>query len=246
MADESVADVEASGIYQIRNLLNGKRYVGSAVCFRVRWNGHRMRLRRGDHHSRHLQASWNKYGEDSFSFEVIETCAPELLIEREQHHLDAGANYNVCLVAGSTLGRRHSEQTRRKIGDRKLGTKMPARDAEYRAKLSAIHAGREKPQHVMDALQRGRARQEFTQDRRRRIGEALRAAYANGIRSREKSEDHKMRIGQAFAKLSDAEVREIRRLNAEGVTGRELAKRFGSNPGTISEICNRKRYRWVG
>ena len=40
MADGIVADAEASGIYQIRNLVNGKRYVGSAVNLRARWRQH--------------------------------------------------------------------------------------------------------------------------------------------------------------------------------------------------------------
>ncbi len=37
MAEAILADLESSGIYQIRNLVNGKRYIGSAKCFRVRW-----------------------------------------------------------------------------------------------------------------------------------------------------------------------------------------------------------------
>lgn len=61
-------------IYKIRNLLNGKFYVGSAVDTRTRFRQHRKLLRRGTHHCRHLQASWNKYGEELFKFEVVEQC----------------------------------------------------------------------------------------------------------------------------------------------------------------------------
>lgn len=40
-----------SGIYQIRNLVNGKVYVGSAVNLQHRRREHRSDLRNGNHHS---------------------------------------------------------------------------------------------------------------------------------------------------------------------------------------------------
>ena len=60
-------------IYKIINLVNDKFYVGSTTNTRERFRTHRNRLRGNRHHSKHLQAAWNKYGEDKFSFEVIET-----------------------------------------------------------------------------------------------------------------------------------------------------------------------------
>ncbi len=59
-------------IYKIRNVVNSKFYVGSAIDTRTRFRQHRRLLRKGTHHSKHLQASWNKYGEDAFKFEVVE------------------------------------------------------------------------------------------------------------------------------------------------------------------------------
>ena len=59
-------------IYKIRNLLNGKFYVGSAQDTRTRFRQHRRLLRKGAHHCKHLQNAWNKYGEELFKFEVIE------------------------------------------------------------------------------------------------------------------------------------------------------------------------------
>jgi len=59
-------------IYKIRNLLNGKFYVGSAQDTRTRFRQHRRLLRKGTHHCKHLQNAWNKYGEELFKFEVIE------------------------------------------------------------------------------------------------------------------------------------------------------------------------------
>jgi group I intron endonuclease len=59
-------------IYKIRNVVNGKFYVGSAIDTRTRFRQHRRLLRKGTHHCKHLQASWNKYGEDVFKFEIVQ------------------------------------------------------------------------------------------------------------------------------------------------------------------------------
>jgi group I intron endonuclease len=59
-------------IYKIRNVVNQKFYVGSAVDTRTRFRQHRRLLKKGTHHCKHLQAAWNKYGEDVFKFEVVE------------------------------------------------------------------------------------------------------------------------------------------------------------------------------
>jgi group I intron endonuclease len=59
-------------IYKIVNLVNDKFYVGSTNNKKVRFRQHRKLLRRNKHHCKHLQASWNKYGEDKFKFVVVE------------------------------------------------------------------------------------------------------------------------------------------------------------------------------
>ena len=59
-------------IYKIRNVVNQKFYVGSTGNTRERFRCHRNRLRKNKHHCQHLQAAWNKYGEECFIFEVIE------------------------------------------------------------------------------------------------------------------------------------------------------------------------------
>lgn len=59
-------------IYKIRNVVNGKFYVGSSTDTQIRFKNHRRLLRKNRHHCKHLQAAWNKYGEDCFKFEIIE------------------------------------------------------------------------------------------------------------------------------------------------------------------------------
>lgn len=130
MADAILADVESSGIYQIRNIKNGKRYVGSAVNVRQRWASHRSLLRKGKHHSDHLQNSWKKYGEQSFEFEVIELCEKGSLIEREQWHINQGCHYNKAPIAGSPLGVKWSKSARERASARRAGVRKSSSHVE--------------------------------------------------------------------------------------------------------------------
>ena len=59
-------------IYKIINAVNGNFYVGSTNNAVERFRVHRNRLRRNQHHTKHLQAAWNKYGEAAFVFHIIE------------------------------------------------------------------------------------------------------------------------------------------------------------------------------
>ena len=116
-----------SGIYKIVNLVNDKVYVGSAVNAENRWYKHKSRLRLNKHHSIKLQNSWNKYGFNNFKFEIIEECNQEKLIEREQYYIDSydsyNNGYNCNPMAGSSLGRKCSYETKIKIGKANTGNK---------------------------------------------------------------------------------------------------------------------------
>lgn len=238
--------MSGSGIYEILHVDSGKRYIGSAKNFQKRWNIHRHHLRQGTHHSPHLQRSWSKYGDSGFEFSILEKCQADHLLLLEQVWMDwCKPEFNVCPKAHNTSGRKFSEETKQKMSAARIGSKMPPRTEEYRQKMSLAQKGKPKAAHVIAALQVGRKAQVFTAERRASVSQALREAYESGLRNREKSEAHKYKIGQFYAKLSDEQVREIRKLRAEGVTCTALAAQFDSNAGTICAIAKRKRYRWV-
>lgn len=77
-----------SGVYCITCIPTDRIYVGSAVNLRRRWSQHRYELRNKRHHTHPLQNAWNKYGEQSFTFDVLELTIPTFEIEREQYWLD--------------------------------------------------------------------------------------------------------------------------------------------------------------
>ena len=90
-----------SCIYKITNKVNGKTYIGSTKNVNARWVKHKALLRHNRHSNLHLQAAWNKYGEGSFTFEIIEDCLPEMLLSREQFFIDTiKPDYNQTATAG--------------------------------------------------------------------------------------------------------------------------------------------------
>ena len=81
------------GIYKIKNLINGKLYIGQSVNIEQRWRFHIMELRNNRHHSSYLQNAWNKYGDDNFEFSIIEECRIDQLDIREMYWIDKFDSY---------------------------------------------------------------------------------------------------------------------------------------------------------
>lgn len=137
-----------SAIYQIRNVINGRIYVGSAINLRKRLIAHRSLLDRGKHHSKVLQRSWHKHGANAFSFEVIEYVTPARLIEREQYWIDfvdatnPKTGFNIAPKAGSSLGRKHPPEVCAKMRAKSSkGKKKPPRSLEHSAAISVAKKG---------------------------------------------------------------------------------------------------------
>ena len=124
-----------SGIYTITNKDNLKIYVGSAVSLYARSIHHINALKRGTHGSHHLQRAFNLYGADCFHFTVLEYCEKDKLIEREQFYIDTlHPEYNISPTAGSQLGIKRSEETKKKMS---IAQKGKVITTEQRKKISA-------------------------------------------------------------------------------------------------------------
>ncbi len=137
---ESMRGKQIVGVYRII-LADTRCYVGSTDNIWERWNIHYRLLKRGVHHSQYLQNAWDKYGEDAFHIELIQSCEPEYLTQVEQFWMDILRSvFNVYPFARRTAGSTHSEETRQKLRDLRLGTTMAP---ETCAKISAAMKGRE-------------------------------------------------------------------------------------------------------
>lgn len=64
------------GVFQIRNLMNEKVFVGSSLNLDGIFNRHRFALNAGSHQSKELQKDWNELGAEHFAFEILEELEP--------------------------------------------------------------------------------------------------------------------------------------------------------------------------
>lgn len=140
------------GIYRIHNLVNDKNYIGkSEVSIEARLDEHRI----GKKSNFHLQSAIKKYGIENFEFLVLEECSPELCCERERYWIKfydsfnngyndttGGENESGWKMSKSGIekrlkkidfkgennpfyGRKHSDETRKKISEGRTGNKNP-------------------------------------------------------------------------------------------------------------------------
>lgn len=128
-------------IYKITCGENGKFYIGSTVNKTQRWARHRKDLRDGTHPNKNLLASWVKYGEAAFLFEVLEEVADDvLLFAAEQRYLDEHVGKDYCFnhnkYADSPMRGKSGAETPN------FGKPVPP---EVRAKISAGLSGENHP-----------------------------------------------------------------------------------------------------
>jgi group I intron endonuclease len=128
-----------AGVYEIRNVVNGKRYIGSSVHVAGRIQNHKRGLCYGNHENSYLQRAWNKYGENNFVFKILLYCNRELAVFYEQRSIDVlKPEYNYSPTAGSCLGRKFTEESKAKISAARMGW-CPSE--ETRAKMAASKIG---------------------------------------------------------------------------------------------------------
>lgn len=184
-----------SGIYIILNLQSGRHYVGSASLMTSRFSAHRSYLRKGRHANCKLQRAWDKYGAESFRFDVVERVADiKLLAEREQFWMDQTLPfYNILRTARSNRGYKMSEATIKKMSE--------SQKIRYANLSDEEKASRAEKQSISMT---GRVQSEVTRERRRQamLGRTFEdesrekmAEYANN-----RPQEHRDKIGAARAK----------------------------------------------
>lgn len=76
LAREYVQSRQPMGIYQVKNLKNGKSLIGSSLNLEGAINRIKFELKMGGYLNRELQKDWKEHGEEQFSFDIIDSLKP--------------------------------------------------------------------------------------------------------------------------------------------------------------------------
>lgn len=136
-----IQDKDKAGIYLIRNLVNGKVYIGKAKCIYKRIRQHITSLNRKvrSHENDHFISSWHKYGKNSFSYIVLEYLPlnEEIISHKEIEYIDKYESLNPKKGYNkrydSSTGLIVSEETRKKLSN---SQKLRFQNPEERKKCS--------------------------------------------------------------------------------------------------------------
>lgn len=176
-----------SGIYKICNVLSGRFYIGSAYNIKTRFIKHKSNLKNKVHHSKKLQLDWDKFSENAFTLEVLEVVEKPNLISREQWYIDSlNPYYNVAKMAGSTVGHKHSDDTKKKMSQIKLN------DENFKNHLKLLH---EKNKHRFSKEKNPFYGKKHTEETKKIMSEKRRLITVR--RGHKMSEETKKKISEA-------------------------------------------------
>lgn len=136
-----------SGVYLLHNLVNGKQYIGSGYDLSMRLSSYYYPSRLID--KRHVSNSILKYDHDNFSVVILDILGPKNsvvktnLLEKEQHFINLYKPVlNINSKAGSTLGFKHTDETKKLIAEFKKGKTL---SKETKERLSILFSGELNP-----------------------------------------------------------------------------------------------------
>ena len=203
-----------TGTYKIRNIVNNKIYVGSAVDIKKRWRDHKWYLKENKHHNPHLQSSYNKYGKQNFEFSIELECVTDDLLDNETSLMlkynskNRAHGYNINDPRKITFGSSCKDSTKKILSERMLGDKNP-----MFGKFGENH-----PKHGLKMSKE--SRKILSTHAKNRIG-------SKGNNS----------------KLTESDVLEIRELYDSNIETRtSLAKKHNMSYTNISDIIKRKSW----
>lgn len=186
-----------SGIYMFIDLDNDKRYIGSAINLQNRFKNHAKLLKANKHHNPFFQNIYNKR-QDRIGYKILEYVIDKNdLLRREQYWMDFYESYNrekgmnICSVAGSPLGIKHTQEARNNMSLSKKGKKLSKEHVEALRGLKASIETRFK----MSEASKGK---KFSEEHKRKLSEC----------AKNRTEDHKEKLRKAnIGKVVSAETR---------------------------------------
>jgi len=135
------SELYLNGIYRIYSKISKKSYIGMASAYKnknkkrkgfyVRFNSHYKKLKENKHHNIYLQNSVNKYGIDTFEFEILEICKPEECEKLEIKYMELYKSmiyengYNIIKQSLSRFNKNTSIENRNKLSKLYKNKKRP-------------------------------------------------------------------------------------------------------------------------
>lgn len=134
-----MSSFENGRLYLIRNLVNGKGYIGQTISsISKRFSQHLTDAKRGSNFALHI--AMRKYGVKNFSIIEIASCDIQFLNSLEEFLIvyfgtdaNKGHGYNMAKGGHGNSGWHHSEETKLKIAHSKRGSKQTSEHIERAA-----------------------------------------------------------------------------------------------------------------
>lgn len=250
--------MDQKGIYYILNILNNKIYIGSSVHMKRRFKEHKRMLNNNEHFNNHLQKAWNKYGESSFEFGIIEvledTIELEEIREIEERYIEyfesfnPNVGYNLSKYAEGSGGYEISEETRRKLSEKATGRKV---SEETRKKLSEAKKGELNPffgkKHSEESkikIGKNKIGKKPNENQLKAL-ELGRGTKAYTEETYQKLREAKQGEKSSSAKLTETNILQLLVELKNGVPYKELSEKYNISIAQISRIKNKKRWGYL-
>lgn len=229
------------GIYCIKNKINNKVYIGKTMTkFQKRWFHHRSLLRAGTHNNKHLQKSWDKYGEENFEFIMLESfdiklrneendkVLNDILFKMEKLYIKIYNSYENGYnettggegCCGIVISDEHKRNIAKKNRINMLGRKHTE---ETKKKMSESHKGYIK-----------------TEEHRRHLSESLKGKVVSEQTKKKLSEINKN--NKFSAKYDRDMILNMKKDKMNGLTSVEISKKYDISVGYTYSILNNIRW----
>lgn len=223
-----------SGIYCITCTGNGKKYIGKTEqTFSKRYWHHKWKLNNGCHDNEYLQNSWNKYGKDSFVFEVVYVLKPnDDINDLEKYYIELyntfESGFNMTKGGEGLCGYEIPDDIRKYIGEinrqRMTGTKL-SESTKQKMRESSRHLS--PSQSTIDKVRqymKNRTVSDVTKEK-------LRIANTGS--------------NSPVTHLNESDVRIIKTELIRGTKQSVLAENYNVSMGVISAIANNRTWKHV-